>query len=153
MNEIFLACLGILLVLAALNDLRSYTIPNWLSVAIVALFLARSVAYPPTLLAFGLAIGATVLVFALSTFLFSKGLFGGGDVKLLTSLTLWVGFIDLPRLLLTMTLSGGVLALAIIAIRSYQSRWQRFADRRIPYGIAIAVAGLEYCLRQAHFAI
>lgn len=149
MNEIFLAGLGILLIWAALSDLRSYTIPNWLSAAIVVLFLAKSLAYPPTLLAFGLQIGAMAIVLALSVFLFSRGLFGGGDVKLLASLTLWVGFFDLPRLLLTMTLSGGVLALVIIAVRSYQNGGRRFADRRIPYGIAIAVAGLDFCWQHA----
>lgn len=151
MTQILLASLCVLLAIAAISDLRSYTIPNWLSIALLALFLLQMLVHPPGLAAIALHIAAAVPVFVLATMLFMRGAFGGGDVKLLSSLALWVGLVDLPRLLLVMALSGGVLAVIILVVRRLASTNGRIADRRVPYGVAIAAAGVDYCLRQSHF--
>jgi prepilin peptidase CpaA len=135
--------------IAALSDLKSYTIPNWLSLAIVALFILHVIAAPPPLADLGVRLAIAGVIFAVSALLFAKGIWGGGDAKLLSSLVLWVGLLDLPRLLLTMSLAGGLLAIILILVRARQRHLGLATDRRIPYGIAIAVAGIEFCLRQS----
>jgi prepilin peptidase CpaA len=134
--------------IAALSDLKSYTIPNWLSIAIVALFILHVIAAPPGLVDLAIRLVIAAAIFAVSALLFAKGIWGGGDAKLLSSLVLWVGLLDLPRLLLTMSLAGGVLAIMLLIMRARQRGLGLVPDRRIPYGVAIAAAGIEFCLRQ-----
>lgn len=138
-----------LLVIAAIGDLRSYTIPNWLNISVVVLFIPYATYAPLGHRDLALHLAAAAAVFAVSTLLFARGLFGGGDVKLLSSLALWVGLINLPRLLLTMAIAGGLLAMIMLIVR-----WcNRSEDRRLPYGIAIALAGLDYCLGAVHLTL
>ena len=49
--------------------------------------------------------------FVVGAILFSRGWLGGGDVKLLTAATLWVGPAGTPTLLLLTSVLGGGLAL------------------------------------------
>lgn len=146
----FLIALSALLAYAAISDLRRYVIPNWLSAAIVALFLLHALAFPPSWRVLGLDILSTVGLFFIGLPLFAKGMFGGGDLKLLCSTSLWVGLIDIPRFLLVTTMAGGIVALIILVLRSVKSADGRLHDHRIPYGIAIACAGFDYCLGQAN---
>ena len=90
-----------------------------------------------------------VAALAIGTPLFGRGILGGGDVKLLAATFTWFNLSAAPYLLLAVALSGGVLALLIIALRSMN--WpdgmrQRtiLLQRRagIPYGIAIAAGAL-----------
>lgn len=149
MEQSFFICLGVLLVIAAIGDIRSYTIPNWLSVSIALLFILHTILAPPGIQAIAVHLAVAAVIFVGSTLLFIKGAFGGGDVKLLSSLALWVGLIDMPRLLVIMAIAGGLLAITIIIVR-----WHlKSTDRRLPYGVAIALAGLDYCLVQAHLAL
>ena len=136
--------------IAAFSDLQSYTIPNWLSLAIVGLFVVQMVVEPRSYSVIGVRLLVTACIFGLCTLLYAKRLWGGGDVKLLSSLSLWVGLDDLPRLLLTMSVAGGLLTLMIIAVRRIKNHRTGSSDSRIPYGVAIAAAGLDFCLRQAH---
>jgi len=151
-ERFLLASLAILLLIAAVSDFRRYTIPNWLSLAILALFVVRTVFNAPPFPLLVLDLLGAALIFAIGFILFFKGMFGGGDVKLLSSVALWVGFVNLPRFLLTTTLAGGLLALLLILIRWTRSRDGRVHDQRVPYGIAIAIAGIDYCVVQANLA-
>lgn len=153
MEQLFLICLGLLLMIAAASDLRSYTIPNWLSISIVALFLLHAIVVRPNLSGLAIHLAAALAIFLLTALLFIKGAFGGGDVKLLSSLTLWVGLAALPRLLFVMAIAGGVLAIILIAARWQSKSAGKPVDRRVPYGIAIALAGIDFCLAQAHLAV
>ena len=87
---------------------------------------------------------AMVCVLAVGTVAFSAGLFGGGDVKLLAALALWVNLKGLVWLLATIFLAGGIVALVYIFGRLVRSATggQTSKDRRIPYGIAICVGAL-----------
>ena len=87
---------------------------------------------------------AVICVFAIGTIAFSAGLFGGGDVKLLAALALWVDLKGLIWLIAVTFIAGGVLALLYIAARIARSTMGKASpkDRRIPYGIAIAVGAL-----------
>ena len=73
------------------------------------------------------------------TLLFASGKMGGGDVKLLACLGLWVNIAVGVWLLATTLLAGGVLA--VIYIIAWRLRGVgRKASKGIPYGLAI-VAG------------
>lgn len=138
----------VLLLLAAFSDGRRYEIPNWLTAG-VALTAAVSFLRPSTDLAFlALHLGAALLILIIGFALFAKDLFGGGDVKLLTALALWTGFADLPRLLLVTTLAGGLLALGMLIWRRLRLASGGVIDQRLPYGIAIAAGGIDFCIRQ-----
>jgi prepilin peptidase CpaA len=135
-----LASLAIALLVAGFTDLRTRQIGNWLTGAI-------ALAAPLFWWASGLALWpgvATQLAVALAAFAVLAGLFamramGGGDVKLLTALALWIEPVWFLRLVVVMALLGGVLTIVFGAWHVARRRKDRLA---IPYGVAIASAGL-----------
>lgn len=71
--------------------------------------------------------------------------FGGGNVKLYAALALWCPLGDGPRLLVAVAFAEFFVALACIIYartRKKKERVRSLKDRRIPYGVAIAVGGL-----------
>ena len=78
-------------------------------------------------------------VFAVLTGLFALRMMGGGDVKLLAALALWLPAKPFFELLLIMALAGGVLTVVMGMWHIMHRRKDRL---KIPYGIAIAAAGL-----------
>lgn len=149
---ILLATAG-LLIWAAISDIRSFEIPNWIPVAIVGLYAAhvivRNVFFPEHgLVAWLPAVGAAAIVLAVFTFLFARGMIGGGDVKLLSAVTLWPGASMLINLLFWTSVGGGILALFLLMRQKYMSPRARgekegnVAKEEIPYGIAIAFGGI-----------
>jgi prepilin peptidase CpaA len=64
---------------------------------------------------------------------------GGGDVKLLTALALWIDPISLVKLLVIMSVFGGLLTLVMVVMHHVRKRQGRIA---VPYGIAISFAGI-----------
>jgi prepilin peptidase CpaA len=134
-----IALLAVALVAAALGDWRSRTIPNWLNAAIALLAIPFwwSVGLPlwPDV---ALQIAVAAGVFAIFALAFHFGAMGGGDVKMVAALALWLPAMAVIKLLLIMSVAGGVLTLAmLIPHRIAKSAGQP----EIPYGIAIAFAG------------
>jgi prepilin peptidase CpaA len=88
------------------------------------------------------------VVLAIGAFLFDRGMLGGGDVKLFAALGLWVDLGSSLRLVASILIAGGILALLIILLRivtpSAVARRVRTLQPRagIPYGIAIAAGTL-----------
>ncbi|MFN3452989.1 MAG: prepilin peptidase, partial [Sphingorhabdus sp.] len=75
--------------------------------------------------------------------LFSRGWIGGGDAKLYAAVALSFTFQQAALLLFFTTMSGALLAVAFIAARMAGLRKNvPKADRRIPYGVAIALGGI-----------
>jgi prepilin peptidase CpaA len=139
-TELLLIALAAILVVAAVIDVRTFTISNRLYLVVAGLAPAywASIALSPWPgIAIQLAAGATV--FALLAGAFYAGMMGGGDVKLAAALALWFPPIGTVQFLILMSLAGGVLTLGILV-------WHRFAKREgrpeIPYGVAIAFGGL-----------
>lgn len=132
--------LAIALAVAAFTDIRRRQIDNWLNAAIAA-------SAPLFWWATGLSLWPGVamqLALALATFAVLAGLFairamGGGDVKLLTALALWLPALAFARLLMVMALAGGVLT---IVLGLWHITRRNTHKLKIPYGVAIAVAGL-----------
>jgi prepilin peptidase CpaA len=132
--------LAIALLVAAFTDIRRRQIDNWLNAAVAA-------SAPLFWWATGLTLWPGValqLALAAVTFLVLAGLFalramGGGDVKLLTALALWMPALLFFKLLVIMALAGGVLT---IGFGMWHITRRRKDQLKIPYGIAIASAGI-----------
>ncbi len=138
--------------LAATSDLLTMKISNRLVLLLIAGFFVLALVLDFSLQQFmmHIAAGLVVLVFAFAFFAF--GWIGGGDAKLAAATSLWLGFgITLPYLIYS-ALLGGVLTIGLLLLRRYplpfmlgRVEWiARLHDQKtgIPYGIALAVAGL-----------
>ena len=139
-TQLLLLALAAILVIAAVIDVRTYTISNRLNltVALMAPVYWASVALSPWPdVAAQLAVGATV--FVLFAGAFYAGMMGGGDVKLAAALSLWFSPASAIKFLVLMSIAGGVLTLGILLwhrARKHEGRPE------IPYGVAIAFGGL-----------
>jgi prepilin peptidase CpaA len=139
-TELLLGLLAILLLVAAVIDVRTFTISNTLnlSIALLAPLYWLSIALPlwPNA-AIQLAVGAGV--FTLLAGAFYAGMMGGGDVKLAAALALWFSPASTVKFLVLMSLAGGVLTLVVVALHRARGKAGR---PEIPYGVAIAFGGL-----------
>lgn len=138
--DLFGILLAVLLLMAAWTDLKTRIISNELNAAIgllaVAFWFATGEALWPDI---AIRIGIALLAFAIFAGLFVLRVMGGGDVKMIAALALWLPFKALIDMLTVMALSGGVIALILIV----RQRWRPNAQRpEVPYGVAIAVGGL-----------
>lgn len=141
-----LAALAIALLIAAFTDLRSRKIHNWLNLGIALgapvfwwashySFLPESLLGPSVVTQLGIA----VVTFLFLSVLFAMKWMGGGDVKLLTALALWIQWQYFWKLLVMMSLLGGLLTLVFGMWHIARRQRERLS---IPYGLAIAAAGL-----------
>ena len=153
MSEIsLLVVFPMLMAFAAASDLLTMTIPNKLSLALVAAFAAMACLGGLSAEAILLHAAAGALVLAVTFAFFTFGWIGGGDAKLAAATALWLGFGVLPDYLMVAALGGGVLTAAVLAIRHLPLpgfalgwRWlSRIHDPKsgVPYGIALAIAAL-----------
>jgi prepilin peptidase CpaA len=143
-----------LMATAAVEDVRRLVIPNRLILGLLLLWPVHLTVASTTLLTGVEAAGGAVGIFLCGALLFSRGLVGGGDVKLLTAAALWVGFAGLPALLLVTALIGGALSLVLLtpqggqvaaALRGASEPHEAVATgakAAVPYGAAIAGAAL-----------
>lgn len=147
---------AVLAMVGGVRDVASFTIPNWISLGILAAFAVAMVAGYRAPADLPGHIGAAVVVFALGLVLFHFNVFGGGDVKLMSASALWSGFGGLADLVLLIACFGGLLALALLAGRLLPARvmqanagLERLVSGRhgMPYGVAIAVGVV------AHFIV
>ena len=138
-TEFLLAGLAALLVVAAVIDVRTFTISNRLNLAVVlgAPLFWWSIGLPLTNIGVQTAIAAGV--FALLAGAFYAGMMGGGDVKLAAALALWFSPLSTLKFLVLMSLAGGVLTLVVLLIHRMHKKQGR---PEIPYGVAIAFGGL-----------
>ena len=140
------------LLYAGTRDLMSYEIPNWVSLAMIAVFLVAAFAGSFRLADIGWHLAAGVAVLAVGFILFAAKIFGGGDAKLLAACAVWICWTGLFKFFIFVALIGGVFALALIVFRRLtlpdswtKRRWiRRLHDRKggIPYGVAIGLGGI-----------
>lgn len=141
-----------LMAYAASSDLLTMTIPNRVAIALTAGYLAFAIflQIPLATIAWHLACGALVLSITFAMFCF--GWMGGGDAKLAAATSVWLGWSLVLEYGLVASVVGGVLTLGILLARQWplpptlmRHQWiERLHDARtgIPYGIALAFAGL-----------
>lgn len=147
-----------LLLAAAVWDLTSYTIPNFLQAGLLAAFALFMAVHPIGAGAFGMHLLAGFIGLVVGFALFSLGYIGGGDAKLFACTALWFGMNDLLAYTLVASVFGGVLTLGLLAMRNWplpapltsQNWLMRLhnGSEGIPYGAALA-AGAFFILSQS----
>ena len=130
----------ILLLLAAIaTDLRARIIPNGLTLAVALLALGWWWACGLGPMAILVQIGLAAAALLVCGGAFAIGMMGGGDVKLIAALALWLPATTLAKMLIWMAIAGGGLTLLTLG----HHLLRRAAGRpEIPYGVAIAGATL-----------
>lgn len=135
-----LVALAIALVIAAFTDIRRRQIDNWLNLSIALgaplFWWASGVSLWPGV---AIQIGIALAAFAILAGLFALRMMGGGDVKLLTALALWIEPGLFLQLLIVMALAGGVLTVVLGAWHVMRRQRDRL---QVPYGVAISTGGL-----------
>lgn len=141
-----------LMAFAAASDLFTMTIPNRVSLLLVAGFfiLAGFSGMPLADIAMHTGAGLTVLVIAFACFAF--GWIGGGDAKVAAAAGLWFGFPPLASYLVYASLFGGALTLLLLQFRQWplpyalgRQEWLlrlHHKESGIPYGVALALGAL-----------
>ena len=146
-----------LLVLAALHDAATRTIPNWIAASIVLLgLMARLLGGD---LVTGLA--AASLLFGGCVLAWSRGWLGGGDAKLAAAFALVPAHGQVADFVLATALAGGLLALLYLALSRIVPRpapgprqgllarvakaeaWRISRCGPLPYAVAIAAGGIH----------
>jgi prepilin peptidase CpaA len=152
-----------LLASAAWLDVVSRLIPNriCLVLAMIGMF-GRLLDGPGALL---ISVTMAVVLFVILSFLHNFKMLGGGDVKLLTALSLGLSPIGVAAMLIVTILAGGVLSLMHLMMRRLPvprlarvgssmfrrvyavERWRIIRHAPLPYGAAIACGGIWTVLK------
>jgi prepilin peptidase CpaA len=139
-TNLLLLALAAALVVAAVIDVRTFTISNRLNLAVALSAPVYWLSVPlPVWPGMAVQLAAGGIVLALLAGAFYAGMMGGGDVKLAAALALWFPPLLTIKFLVLMSIAGGVLTLGILVWHRARRREGRPA---IPYGVAIAVGGL-----------
>lgn len=148
--SLFLYGAIVLLLAAAAWDAVTLTIPNYLVLAVLALYAASlSVNLDLSDILFDLL--AALIVFVVCFVLFALGWLGGGDAKLAPGAVLWADYDGFLQFVIAMTLAGGILAIVLlilrVGLRSAGATQERLPlvlqwASPIPYGVAISTAAI-----------
>jgi prepilin peptidase CpaA len=142
-----------LVIFAAVRDAATYTIPNWISLALIGAFALAAPVLGLSLPDIGLHLAVSAAALVIGFTLFAFGWMGGGDAKLFAAGALWLGWPAGASYAVFTTIAGGALVLGIVGLRSPLVRaflvssppWlTRLAEpgEDIPYGLAIAAGAL-----------
>ncbi|MEE8308233.1 MAG: prepilin peptidase, partial [Gammaproteobacteria bacterium] len=106
-----------LMVLAGAMDIFTMTIPNRITIGLVASFvcLVPFAGFGWETIALHVATGAAMLILGIGAF--AAGWVGGGDAKLFAAASLWMGPEYIYQYDLVTALFGGVLSLAMLGLR------------------------------------
>jgi prepilin peptidase CpaA len=151
-QNIALLFFPIIMAFAASSDLLTMRISNKLVLVLTAGFVVMALIVELPLQQFAMHVLCAFVVLVVAFGMFAMRWIGGGDAKLAAATTLWLGFgFTLPYLVYT-ALFGGALTLAILALRRMplnplitRFEWlNRLHNPKqgVPYGIALAIAGL-----------
>ncbi|MGY6531614.1 A24 family peptidase [Glycocaulis sp.] len=145
----------VLTLLAAVEDVRRYTISNWIPGVLIALWPVYALASGLGWAEAGLNLLVGLGVLAAMIALWMPGWLGGGDAKLIAALALWFGWPAVLNFLLLCVISGGVLALSLLLLRriapalpgrpGWIAATPLAEGAPVPYGVAIA-AGAFWAL-------
>jgi prepilin peptidase CpaA len=147
---------------AGAMDLFTMTIPNRISLAMIAAFAVLAPFAGLGVWEIASHVGAGLLVLAIGVLLFIPGWIGGGDAKLAAAVALWLGFENLFPYLFFASFAGGVLAVIFSSFRemplprfAVAEAWAvRLHSREcgIPYGVALAAGALAVYPQTTWFA-
>jgi prepilin peptidase CpaA len=147
-TDLLLGVLAIILIVAAVIDVKTFTISNGLNatVALLAPLYWWSTGlplWPDAAIQVAVAAG----IFALLAATFYMGMMGGGDVKLAAAIALWFSPVTSLKFLIIMSLAGGVLTLIVLLLHKKRGKAPIHGDApavrpEVPYGVAIAFGAL-----------
>ena len=137
---------------AGWSDLRTMTIPNFLSIGLIMAFLlAASIFMPFETMLWRLLSGVVVLV--IGFILNAVGVLGGGDAKLAAAMAPFVAYQDISAFMfilsvsLLATLGLHRLAMRVGPLRRATPDWASWhAGRYFPMGVSLATALIVYLL-------
>jgi len=143
------ACLS-LCIFAALHDVATLKIPNWVNASIAGLGLSALAVSGLPLADMGWHVLTGLIAFIISFGLFSFRVFGGGDAKMIPAVALWLGPVAIvPFLVWTAFIGGGIALLGLLAryapLPEGAPNWVSNTLSRgegVPYGVAIAGGAL-----------
>ncbi len=151
-GQFFLMLFPLLMILGGAVDVMTRRIPNSLVVGTAALFLPAALVTGMPLWIMSLHVATAAVLLALGFGLFSFGVVGGGDAKMMAAAGLWLGF---PCSILFITfsaLAGGLLAAAmglwflVTMEGGMHSAWFDKAvaplKPSVPYGFALAAGAI-----------
>lgn len=143
------------LLLAAVSDIRTMTIPNKLCLGLALAFFPAALFAHLSLAQWLECLSMGGIGFCLGVALFALRLMGGGDAKLIAAASLWLGLNGFIAFIVYTALFGGVLTLGLLVVRSLVrdyalnvGEWPRWIARHldakgdIPYGVAICLGGI-----------
>jgi prepilin peptidase CpaA len=147
------AAFTILIGIAVVSDARTYRIPNWISLALGALFVVAVLLSGAPLASWWphLAIGATVLAAGYALYLFTG--MGAGDAKLGAAIALWAGFPGLYLWTVMLAIAMAILAFGLIVLRralpaGVTERTRVFQKGApVPLGIALGLSAIAASAR------
>lgn len=155
----FLLIAGPLCLIAAWTDLRTMTIPNWISISMIAAFVVLGLIFLP-LADMGWRLLGAAVVFAIVFAMNALRLIGGGDAKLAAAFTPFIAPADYASFLIVLAIAGVValvahrIAARIPAVTSRTPDWVSWqAGKTFPYGVAICVAALYYLIVRAFILV
>ena len=147
-----LAFFPALMAVAASMDLLTFMIPNRLCVSLALGYLALAAPLGVSTADILLNLSCALAILALAFAMFNLGWIGGGDAKLAAATAVWLGWSSILDYGVAAALFGGVLTLIILGARMapLPAALGRFAwvarlhdgKSGVPYGIALAAAGL-----------
>jgi prepilin peptidase CpaA len=154
MSFLIATLLTLLSMIAMVTDLATYRIPNWVNGALLVLYPVACVLLQAEMDLWLHGLAGFAVLLALGIGLFAFKIMGGGDVKMIAVLALWVGFGQgLIDFMILFALLGGVLTLALLFLRKLAPylvlKWRGVHGtiprvltyhEPLPYGVAIGLA-------------
>jgi prepilin peptidase CpaA len=165
MASALLALQVLILLYVAAIDVATRLIRNEICLALALLGLASQFTGPTHLVE---SLIVATLLFVLLIIAFERGWIGGGDVKLLTAVSIGLPLAGVVQLITVTAYAGAVLALAHLMMRRLPrpgtapagsslirrvyavERWRHLRRAPLPYGAAIACGGVWALLSQGH---
>ncbi|HTZ66295.1 MAG TPA: prepilin peptidase [Roseiarcus sp.] len=147
-----LAFFPALMALSASMDLLTFTIPNRLCAALALGYLVFAALLGVSAVDILLNLSCGLAILAVAFVMFALGWLGGGDAKLAAATAAWLGWTAILDYGVAAALFGGILTLALLGARrvplpaafgriDWLARLHN-ANAGVPYGIALAAAGL-----------
>jgi prepilin peptidase CpaA len=147
-----LAFFPVLMALSASMDLLTFTIPNRLCAVLALGYLVFAVLLGVSAADILLNISCALAILVVAFVMFNFGWIGGGDAKLAAATAAWLGWTAILNYGLAAALFGGILTLILLSARAAplpavfgRVEWLarlHNVNTGVPYGIALAAAGL-----------
>jgi prepilin peptidase CpaA len=140
------------MIYAAISDMITMTISNWISIVLVAGFAALALwaGMPMGEIGTHIAVGLVALIVSFTCF--ALGWIGGGDAKFFAATALWFGWPAIIPYLFYASVFGGILTVILLSLNrlplpaglgrhEWVARLHKL-EKGVPYGLALAAGGL-----------